>query len=57
MINNYNKKRSKMQMKLPEQSELERQKLTFYRLVNFILSVGILASAVYGISLVVGAII
>jgi hypothetical protein len=38
-------------MKLPQETELISQKITFYKLTNFILSIVILATAVYGIGL------
>lgn len=38
-------------MKLPQETELLNQKITFYRMVNFILAVGILSSSIYGLFL------
>lgn len=38
-------------MKLPQENELMKLKITFYRLVNFILSVGVLSASIYGIFL------
>lgn len=53
MINNYTEE-TESKMKLPQENDLLQQKITFYKLVNFILSIGVLASAVYGLSLLVG---
>jgi hypothetical protein len=43
-------------MKLPQETELMKLKITFYRLVNFILATGVLASAIYGITLLGNAV-
>lgn len=43
-------------MKLPQETELLNQKITFFKLVNFILSVGVVATAVYGIGLLFRAV-
>lgn len=38
-------------MKLPQETELLNLKITFYKMVNFVMAVGILASALYGLML------